>query len=489
MALRRLLSGWLIAVAAWARAVAEALERASEDRSASAMDPAMAALAERYPGAPAHWLAHVAQRTAELADAGQVPLSLNSDPSAWPPARPDGSVTPAEPPSVPLQPRSPAPARPDPVVPTLAALKDRSSEVWRRPDLEPRRRPRPVFATAPERSTRETTPETATPAPRPSSPLALAEARPVQAASTAPTFTSETKVREAPVETPGAADVRPGLSRPTFELDARALAHEAPRDRPEPVLDRAEAGARGRRPWFFEAPARARRILERSTTPADRIGPAPVEPPMTPDAAAVRPARIFGNAFRAPSERVVADGRGVADVRPPGRRSIFETFVSPRSRSRRQVVRAPTVDPIAPSTTAPPEGRPLSNVSGARATPFVTPRFDRPMTPRPAFTPVDRPAPTSAVEVPRHAGAARHPVRDFSNALPPSGARDRDRRSSFPTLLPAASREASHHAVPPRDDRWPTLPPSAFAPPPAVEAPPPRWDQLAREQEEGRWSV
>jgi hypothetical protein len=33
MALRRLLSGWLIAMAALARSVAQALERASEDRS------------------------------------------------------------------------------------------------------------------------------------------------------------------------------------------------------------------------------------------------------------------------------------------------------------------------------------------------------------------------------------------------------------------------------------------------------------------------
>jgi hypothetical protein len=83
MALRRLLSGWLIAMAALARSVAQALERASEDRSASTLDPVMAALAERYPGAPAHWLAHVAERTSQLAEAGEAPLSLTSDPAAW----------------------------------------------------------------------------------------------------------------------------------------------------------------------------------------------------------------------------------------------------------------------------------------------------------------------------------------------------------------------------------------------------------------------
>jgi hypothetical protein len=71
MALRRLLSGWLIAMAALARSVAQALERASEDRSAP-LDPVMAALAERYPGAPAHWLAHVAERTSQMADAASL---------------------------------------------------------------------------------------------------------------------------------------------------------------------------------------------------------------------------------------------------------------------------------------------------------------------------------------------------------------------------------------------------------------------------------
>jgi hypothetical protein len=39
------------------------------------------------------------------------------------------------------------------------------------------------------------------------------------------------------------------------------------------------------------------------------------------------------------------------------------------------------------------------------------------------------------------------------------------------------------------DDRWPRFPPSVFAPPVVAEIPSPRLDQLAREQEEGRWSV
>jgi hypothetical protein len=78
MALRRLLSGWLIAMAALARSVAQALERASEDRSTVAPDPVMTALAERYPGAPAHWLAHVAERTSQLAEVGERPARLDT---------------------------------------------------------------------------------------------------------------------------------------------------------------------------------------------------------------------------------------------------------------------------------------------------------------------------------------------------------------------------------------------------------------------------
>jgi hypothetical protein len=83
MALRRLLSGWLIAVAALARSMALDVGARRGDRSeptpASVPDPVMAALAERYPGAPAHWLALVAERTSQLAQAGEVPLSLTSD--------------------------------------------------------------------------------------------------------------------------------------------------------------------------------------------------------------------------------------------------------------------------------------------------------------------------------------------------------------------------------------------------------------------------
>jgi hypothetical protein len=207
MALRRLFSGWLIAMAALARSVAQALERASEDRSASTPDPVMAALAERYPGAPVHWLAHVAERTSQLAEAGDVPLSLNSDPAVWPPTRPGAS-----PPSVEAMERAavshrPAPPRPatgrEAAAPTLAALRERPSEVWRRPDAAPRRRPRPVFASpaspsAPEPSTRAASAMNASAPPsRPRSPLSVKARSPSPARSeTSPALSvSETVAR------------------------------------------------------------------------------------------------------------------------------------------------------------------------------------------------------------------------------------------------------------------------------------------------------
>src|SRR5689334_19971605 len=127
MALRRLFSGWLGALAALARSVAQALEHAAEDRSAPAPNPVMDALAERYPGAPAHWLAHVAERTSRLAEAGEVPLSLNSDPATWPPTQPQAAPPPVETMARAPVSRDPAPTGPssrrEAAVPTLAALR------------------------------------------------------------------------------------------------------------------------------------------------------------------------------------------------------------------------------------------------------------------------------------------------------------------------------------------------------------------------------
>jgi hypothetical protein len=65
-----------------------------------------------------------------------------------------------------------------------------------------------------------------------------------------------------------------------------------------------------------------------------------------------------------------------------------------------------------------------------------------------------------------------------------------DKHAIFTAPRLVSSRPASRQsAAPASDDRWPALPPSVFAPPLAVEASAPRWEQLTREQEEGRWSV
>jgi hypothetical protein len=57
-----------------------------------------------------------------------------------------------------------------------------------------------------------------------------------------------------------------------------------------------------------------------------------------------------------------------------------------------------------------------------------------------------------------------------------------DRPSSTDAKVPHATRSST-------DDRWPRFPPGVFAPPSVAAVPSPRLDQLAREQEEGRWSV
>jgi hypothetical protein len=74
---------------------------------------------------------------------------------------------------------------------------------------------------------------------------------------------------------------------------------------------------------------------------------------------------------------------------------------------------------------------------------------------------------------------------DFANDEAP-----RDPRASFASSRPSSAR-AGISQTPGVwvDDRWPRFPPGLFTPPVLAQIPSPRLDQLAREQEEGRWSV
>ncbi|KQY30831.1 hypothetical protein ASD38_05540 [Caulobacter sp. Root487D2Y] len=517
MALRRLLSGWLIAMAALARSVAQALERASEDRSAPAPDPVMAALAERYPGAPAHWLAHVAERTSQLAEAGEAPLSLTSDPSAWPPVGPDGlpsrPTTPTEPEPASRDPRPPPASRRETAVPTLAALNDRSSETWRRPEVERKRRPRPVFASleaAPtsERPTRpEPTPEPGAAPRRPRSPLTVVGS-PSQAAARAPEPAAPLSNRpkappsdpiwsEAPparAATPDAAEARPDPRRaPERPLNDHAFVQAHPKaaseDRSKTHPDRINAApARRQRSWFFARSARIERSLELSADPGRpaRGGSADTTETIAPARAPVPQAT-----FPASSSDVSAvkpDRTWLDKTPPPPRRSLFRTLAA--LGARRRANRFTTPDPTGVRMT-PPIDQPSRDAVPERSAPsFISSRAIPSAPPAPVFSHLRGapPSRTKADAVPR---AARRILRGPPKApLSDGETQVRDKRSSFATPPPVPPRAASRRlAASPSDDRWPALPPMTIAPPPGVEASPPRWDQLAREQEEGRWSV
>ncbi len=498
MALRRLLSGWLIAMAALARSVAQALERASEDRSQLAPDPVMDALAERYPGAPAHWLAHVAQRTVELANAGEAPLSLNSDPTAWP-VRPD-SLTPLATPPLPERPpvvREPAPARRDAVVPTLAALRDRSSEVWRRPDDAPRRRPRPVFAAsepAPMRPARAVSTSGAARRPRVTLTVVSApsQAAPIASEGTAPA-PSVSSTERSPLGTAWSQAPAPPSSK--AQPTAPGPAETPPAGHvfsPAPVIDPGKARletnpervdpssvARRRKPWFFARPRPSTAPKRRRA--GDEAEAVEVDPVSTPRAAftvstsdphAVSPEPARSN--RTPST---------------ARRSIFRSLAGLGAGRPRRVERFRVSGPVV-SKAGPSIDAALSELGTNRPASSFAPSPLR-SSPRAAvgFPRFGLAAPARATEDPKFQTLVDPLARWPSSAWSPNREPDSaDKRPTYATSRQTPSRR-SHFAEVSPDDRWPALPPSTFAPPLAVEAPTPRWDQLAREQEEGRWSV
>ncbi|WP_132090491.1 hypothetical protein [Caulobacter sp. BK020] len=95
--------------------------------------------------------------------------------------------------------------------------------------------------------------------------------------------------------------------------------------------------------------------------------------------------------------------------------------------------------------------------------------------------------PAESIAQPRVSKAS---VVEHAAHAPHGEAADGAKRSNFTAPGAAPSRAAARRfADPPPEVRWPGLPPATFASPQGVAAPPPRWEELAREQEEGRWSV
>ena len=525
MALRRLLSGWLIAVAALARSMALVLERAAADRSQptpnSVPGPVMAALAERYPGAPDHWLALVAERTSRLADVGEAPLSLSSQPSVWPsslpgatgplaplmPTPPAGdAAAPREPPRPVVNP-TPRPAPQNDAVPSLSALQGRSSEVWRRPQVAQGRRPRPVFAPvepAPSRpaSTSESDAPTGR---RPRSPLTLEVRAPSGPAAdppmdppgpVAPSSKSVVRARSwSDGKPPGVEEqAEKALAwLPPQPLEPeRAAGPEAVR-RPEPGEPQGELqegppiGRSASRSLFAETSATASAVRDTSAfqspvdAPPRRAAPPSADRPIVLDAAPPErpaftpsPARstVRRSIFKALAglrdrARVSSVHHHQAAMKPaPSGPASLGDMVSPADRGARSS--APRPDLSQPVIAAPPaphvrvsEGDDPPTRAEPRAVAAPTPRA-----PSPTW------APSFAAGAFANDEAPRDPSADFAISRPPSARVGAPRTTGLSI-----------------DDRWPKFPPTVFAPPLVAEIPSPRLDQLAREQEEGRWSV
>lgn len=504
MALRRLLSGWLIAVAALARSMALVLERAAADRPeptpSSVPGPVMAALAERYPGAPDHWLALVAERTSRLAEAGAAPLSMSSQVSAWPASLP-GAAGPLEP-LMPMTPAgnaaiSPEPPRSSPphdAIPSLAALQGRSSEVWRRPQASPARRSRPVFAPvepAPARVvstseggaatgrrprsplTLETRPPSATPAdmPSPVAPPAESVSRDWSGSEVSPVGVAE------PAEN---AFATPSKTSPALEAT-----------RPETVSQPEPPQARRGDAWPV-APPTPRFLLDKAfSTGSPAPGFLALQPSVDVASRDASPLAVDRSADMA---NEVAEHQ--SSLSPPSRsvarRSIFRTLAALGARPRAAFLssRQAAPKPASPGRAVTPpdlDGRsftPRSDASGA------TPHSASSTATTPHAAAFEEDGPPVRVELRDAVAATPQAPRatwtpSFANDEAP-----RDPRASFAISRPSSTNASAHQAVRSSvDDRWPRFPPGLFAPLVVAEIPSPRLDQLAREQEEGRWSV
>lgn len=330
-----LVQRFLQALAALARGVAQALERAAGSPRPAGAAAALDALAERFPGAPEHWLRVIAERAPQLAHA-----DLDEAAVELAPIRPPRRLRLAWPG------RRARALRP----PVLAANRGRdpaAEESW--PDIEAAAPPHPEFGRArqappkpavpsPERSAKSARPQLRLVASHPHlrSPTAPAQsdasraARPLRDLATKPParprptltfaprpapFAAPTPTLAPPPPKPVPEPVWPALDEPTRQVawtgvpahgpdPRRTWAAEPPR--PEP------AGG----PAFSAAPS-ARASVDHweplAHPPAQRAAPAPAERP----SAGGRPAFTERHDPRWPP-LPPADQDEVAEVSPPG---------------------------------------------------------------------------------------------------------------------------------------------------------------------------
>jgi hypothetical protein len=347
MALRRLMSGWLIALAAMARATAAALERAAAERSAPAVDPILAELAERYPDAPAHWLTFVAERMSRAADAVEMssaPAESEAErlsaPEPLMAVAPGSMFADGPPPGpAPITPGfRPARRREEAATPSLAELASRSSEVWRRPSGSPNRPSRPVFARPAEAAT-----PTAAATARNDAPTTVRGSR--SPLRVDPGAASRIRPDRSPVDSV-AFDVRPSdLGQPLAATPPdRALSAEpataasmsmTPAKRPA-----RNAGSNDLLPMTGEAvrePPGTRRVQAASKTGSETALRGPLFDPTPPSPSRSRPPTREPAARAArppPRDSSISEAEA-----PPSRRGQPRPFAAVRSAARRMIVR------------------------------------------------------------------------------------------------------------------------------------------------------
>jgi hypothetical protein len=239
------------------------------------------------------------------------------------------------------------------------------------------------------------------------------------------------------------------------------------------------SGVRRRKLWFFETSTRVARVAMRLTRPARR--------PSRKKSAWVTAKEE--TAFEAMSMAsaiapTTQDQSAAAPAQAPSgkRRPFFPPLVALglRSRSERDRVSDPKSAASVDGPSTGPDARTFRPGFGPSRAASNASRLDRD----------GPPLPNEDRSSPRKAYRTDHGTSAGWVAQTPEGEIHLARQApSFAAPRSSASRDASRRFAGLSDDRWPALPPSTFAPPPAVEAPSPRWDQLAREQEEGRWSV